>query len=330
MAQMDVAAGDAPVTDKKAVKAAMKAAEAKRKAEIHAARKARGGIYFFDWLTDNFVFKNFILICIIINSIALGYDAHYGPANQYHAFIDELDNIFLAIFTAELVLEFLAQGPRRYVKDGWNLFDCFIVGISYMSAIPGITALRTFRVLRVLRLVSNVPQMRRVIEALINALPGIFATVMVLIVVFYIGSVMATTLFRAEDGFHNLGDSALTLFQLSQFDGWGDTVVRLDAKYPWAWAFLMGFTIIAAFAVLNLFIGVIVDAVQATREEKIVAGVEEIRDDVEEMRVMKKGIQEDVGEIAEAQEDAASVQKAMLTELKALRAELAAMKGGAA
>jgi voltage-gated sodium channel len=147
--------------------------------------------------------------------------------------------------------------------------------------------------------------------------------------VFYIGAVMATTMFRTEEGFRNLGESALTLFQLSQFDGWGDTVVRLDAKYPWAWAFLMGFTIIAAFAVLNLFIGVIVDAVQATREEAIAADVEEIRDDVEEIRVMKKGIQEDVGEIADAQEDAATMQKAVLTELRALRAELAAVKNGA-
>ncbi|HWA21490.1 MAG TPA: ion transporter [Caulobacterales bacterium] len=283
----------------------------------------RGGILLFEWLTDNFVFKNFILVCIILNSIALGYDAHYGPNNPYHAFIDELDNIFLYIFTAELLLEFLAAGPSRYVKDGWNLFDCFIVGVSYMSAIPGITALRTFRVLRVLRLVSNVPQMRRVVEALIHALPGIFATVMVLVVVFYIGAVMATTMFRAEDGFHNLGDSALTLFQLSQFDGWGDTVVRLDAKYPYAWAFLMGFTVIAAFAVLNLFIGVIVDAVAATPREAMKKEVAEIKEDVEEIQ---KDIHEDVGEIAEAQEDAATMQKEMLAELRALRAELAAVK----
>ena len=326
MAQMDATAGAEPVLDKKAAKAAAKAEEARAKAARQAARKKRGGIAFFEWMTDNFVFKNFILVCIIINSLALGYDAHYGPENQYHAFIDELDNLFLAIFTAELILEFLAQGPRRYFRDGWNLFDCFIVGISYMSAVPGITALRTFRVLRVLRLVSNVPQMRRVIEALIGALPGIFATVMVLTVVFYIGAVMATTMFRDQEGFTNLGESALTLFQLSQFDGWGDTVIRLDRTYPWAWAFLMGFTIIAAFAVLNLFIGVIVDAVQATRNEEIASDVEEIKEDVEEMRVIKKEMRADVGEIAEAQEDAATLQKAMLAELKALREELAAMK----
>ena len=242
-----------------------------------------------------------------------------GPGNSYHAYIDRLDDLFLYIFTAELLLEFLAAGPVLYVKDGWNLFDCVIVGVSYMSAIPGITALRTFRVLRVLRLVSNVPQMRRVVEALIGALPGIIATVMVLCVVFYIGSVMATTLFRAEDGFHDLGQSALSLFQLTQFDGWGDTITRLDGKYPYAWAFLMGFTVIASFAVLNLFIGVIVDAVAETRHLAIKKDVEEIEADVGQ-------IEESVEGIAESQEDAATMQKHVLEEIRALRAEVAALR----
>src|ERR1700753_2060423 len=87
---------------------------------------ARGGIPFFEWLTDNPPFKTFILICIIINSALLGFDAHFGPSNPYHAQIQYADDIFLLIFTAELALEFLAQGPKRYVRDGWNLFDCVI------------------------------------------------------------------------------------------------------------------------------------------------------------------------------------------------------------
>lgn len=275
----------------------------------------RGGIRFFEILTDNGLFKAFILICIIINSALLGVDAHFGDQNPYHHLIQQADDIFLLIFTIELALEFLAQGPRRYFRDGWNLFDCVTVGLSYLSAIPGITALRTFRIFRVLRLVSNVPQMRRVVEALIGAMPGILATVMVLSVVFYIGAVMATTLFRTEAGFQDLGQSTLSLFALTQFDGWGDTVVRLDEKYPWAWAFIIGFTVIAAFAVLNLFIGVIVDAVQATRDEV----TQNIREDVAE-------IEEDVEGIAEAQEDAVVIQKRILEEIAALRAEVAALR----
>ena len=147
---------------------------------------------------------------------------------------------------------------------------------------------------------------------------------MVLIVVFYIGAVMGTTLFPADPGFADLGKSGLTLFQLSQFDSWGETINRLDDTYPYAWTFLITFTVIAAFAVLNLFIGVIVDAVGQTRLDVS----EEIQADVEELERDVTQIEEGVTDIAEKQEDAATMQRHILDEVKALRAELAALRGG--
>jgi voltage-gated sodium channel len=188
-----------------------------------------------------------------------------------------------------------------------------VVGLSYIAVNPAISALRTLRVVRVFRLISAVPQMRRVVEALFSAMPGILATFAILSIVFYIGAVMATTLFHNEDGFRDLGESALSLFALSQFDGWGDTIARLQPNYPFAWFFVMSFTVIAAFAVLNLFVGVIVEAVQQAPQE-------EIKDEIEE-------VQEEVGEIATAQEDAAVVQQRILEEVRALRAEVAALRG---
>ncbi len=281
-----------------------------------APARPRGGLRFIAWVTESAVFQVFIVLCIIANAAALGVDAHYGTANPWHAYIEQADNIFLAIFTVEIILEFLAQGPRRYVANGWNWFDVIVVGLAYVAVNPAISALRTLRVVRVFRLISAVPQMRRVVEALFSAMPGILATFAVLAVVFYIGAVMATTLFHAEEGFRDLGESALSLFALTQFDGWGDTISRLQAAgYPYAWAFVMGFTIIAAFAVLNLFIGVIVDAVQETRDQVQA----EIREDVAD-------IEEDVEGIAEMQEDAATVQKSILEEVRALRAEIAALR----
>jgi voltage-gated sodium channel len=291
------------------------AAAKKRNGQGEPALGGRGGLGWIEAITENGVFKFFILACIIANSAALGYNAHFGDDNRYQGLIQRLDDYFLWIFTAELALEFLAQGPRRWVRGGWNWFDFFIVAISYASSIPGVTALRTFRVFRVFRLISNVPQMRRVVEALIGALPGIVATVMVLAVVFYIGAVMATMFFRGEEGFNNLGESAISLFALANFDGFGDTIVRLDHHHPFAWAFIIGFTVLAAFAVLNLFIGVIVDAVQETRDVK----TQEIAENVEE-------IEEDVEDIQEAQEDAAVLQRRILDELSALRAEVAALR----
>lgn len=279
----------------------------------------RGGIALFAWLTESGVFQVFILVCIVANAIILGYDAHYGEDNAWHAQIELWNNYFLYIFTAELVLEFLAQGPARYFRNGWNWFDILVVGICYVATNPAISALRTLRVVRVFRLISAVPQMRRVVEALFAALPGIMATFAILSIVFYIGAVMATTLFHNEVGFRDLGESALKLFALTQFDGWGDTITQLQPNYPWAWAFIMGFTIIAAFAVLNLFVGVIVEAVQAAPKE-----IErETMEEVEEVGGR-------VREVQAAQGDAAQLQQDILRELRDLRAEMAQMRDGAA
>ena len=287
-------------------------ADASRKRKAKA--KARPGIPLFRWLTGNWLWDSFILLCIVANAAILGYDAHSGGTGPYHALIEEWNTYFLLIFTVELACEFLAQGPRKYFGNGWNIFDVFVVGLSYFSFNPAISALRALRVVRVFRLVSAVPQMRRVVEALFGAMPGILASFAILSVVFYIAAVMGTTLFHADPGFKDLGASLISLFALSQFDGWGDTIARLQQHNQYAWVFVIGFTIIAAFAVLNLFIGVIVEAVQAAPQEEIKEEIEEVQEDVE-------GIQE-------AQEDAAVVQSRILEEVRALRAEVAALRGG--
>ena len=277
-----------------------------------AKRAQRGGIPLFRWLTKNIVWELFILACIIANAAILGYDAHYGENNAYHAQIEQWNMYFLYVFTAELVLEFLAEGPRRYFSRGWNWFDLIVVGMSYVAVNPAISALRTLRVVRVFLLISAVPQMRRVVEALFGAMPGILATLAILAIVFYIGAVMGTTLFHQEQGFRDLGESALTLFALSQFDGWGETIARLQPNYPYAWFFVLTFTVVAAFAVLNLFIGVIVEAVQHAPRDAIKDELDEIESDVEG--------------IAEAQEDVAAVQRKLLDEIRGLRAEVAALR----
>lgn len=270
-------------------------------------------------------FKNFILACIVANAISLGMDAHLGDQNPLHQTLSNLDLYFLAIFTAEIILKLLACGPRGFLRDPWNVFDSLVVVLSYVATMPFISALRTLRVLRVLRLVSAVPQMRRVVEALFGAMPGILASLAVLAVVFYISAVMATTLFGStHDAFADLGASAITLFQLSQFDGWGEMVVDLNGTYPWAWAFMIGFTVIAAFAVLNLFIGVIVDAVQETRD----AVTQGIADDVQEIEREVEDIEEGVQDITEAQDRAAVERAQILDELRGLREQIAALRTG--
>ena len=280
-------------------------------------------------VTESNLFKFFIFACIVANSLMLGYDAHFGPTNQFREQIAFWDDIFLYIFTVEIALEFIACGPRRWAGNGWNWFDFVIIAVSWLSAAPGVTALRAFRVIRVFRLVSNVPQMQRVVEALVRAMPGVFATLSILAIVFYIGAIMATTFFGQEfpQRFGDLQKSALVLFQLTLFDDWGNIVAEIGEVYPWAWAFFLTFTVLSAFAVLNLFIGVIVDAVQEARSAEMTEDVKEIEEDVSEIERDVSEIEEDVEDIAEAQQDAAKMQKLILEQLQSMRAELNALRG---
>ena len=54
-----------------------------------------------------------------------------------------------------------------------------------------------------------------------------------------------------------------SLFQIMTLESWSMGIVRpVMEEYPYAWAFFVPFILITTFAVLNLFIGIIVDAMQ--------------------------------------------------------------------
>jgi voltage-gated sodium channel len=94
----------------------------------------------------------------------------------------------------EIALKLVALGGR-FFRSGWNLFDFVIVGIALVPAAQGLSVLRALRILRVLRILSVVPSLRRVVEGLMTALPGMGSVFLLMSIIFYIGAVMATKLF---------------------------------------------------------------------------------------------------------------------------------------
>ena len=128
-----------------------------------------------------------------------------------------------------------------------------------------LSVLRAMRILRVLRLISVVPQMRTVIGALFSALPGMGSIVAVLLLVFYIAAVMTTKLFGEAfpQWFGTVGESMYSLFQIMTLESWSMGIVRpVMDEYPFAWVFFVPFVVVTSFAVLNLFIALIVNSMQ--------------------------------------------------------------------
>jgi voltage-gated sodium channel len=141
--------------------------------------------------------------------------------------------------------------------------------------------LRALRILRVLRLFSMVPSMRKVVGGLLAAVPGISSIALIITILFYVAAVIATNLFAAgyPEWFGSVGRSMYTLFQVMTLESWSMGIVRpVMEQYPYAWAFFIPFILVATFTMLNLFIGVIVSAIQgqeAVLQEKTAAVVEQ-------------------------------------------------------
>lgn len=243
--------------------------------------------------------ERFIIILIVLNAITLGLETSQDVMAHYGAALHALDQIFLWIFVAELLARFAVK-RAGFFRDPWNIFDTIVVGIALIPASGALSVLRSLRVLRLLRLVTAIPSLKRVVGGLIGAIPGMGSITLLMALIYYVFAVMGTKLFgaTAPEQFGSLGATAYTLFQIMTFDDWSGGVAKpLMEKHAYAIIYIVIFILLSAFMMLNLFIGVVVSAL----DEEKAADAPKLLHDPQEM-------------------------KAVLGELQAIRAELADLK----
>lgn len=212
-----------------------------------------------------------IIGLILFNAVTLGLETSQTVVSSAGGFLRAADAVVIVIFTIEIALRILVYG-RAFWRDGWSVFDFAVVAIAWAPATGGFSVLRALRVIRVLRLISTVKSMRRVMGGMLNAIPSMGAVVALLGLIFYVFAVMATKLYGADypESFGTLGRSAFSLFQVMTLEGWADNfVIPVMEKYPFAWLFFIIFMLVTSFTVLNLFIGIIVDAMQSEQEAEL-------------------------------------------------------------
>ncbi|MEL6751406.1 MAG: ion transporter [Pseudomonadota bacterium] len=245
-------------------------------------------------------FEYVIIALVVVNAIILGLETTRFAQGQIGAFLRGVDAVILAIFVVELAMRAFVH-RSRFFHDPWRIFDLVVVGIALIPTTGGLSVLRAFRILRILRLISVIPSLRQVVTGLVAALPGMGSIVVLMALVFYVFAVMATKLFAAAfpEWFGTLGASAYSLFQIMTLESWSMGIVRpVMEQFPWAWAFFIAFIMSTTFTVLNLFIGIIVSAMQKEHDEAAA---------------------EDRGQLH-------SDQELILQELRAVRAELSALR----
>ncbi|MCO5156971.1 MAG: ion transporter [Aquamicrobium sp.] len=246
-------------------------------------------------------FEATIVALIIVNAITLGLETSPAAVARFGPLLSFLDTAILTVFVAELAARFLVYRVA-FFRDPWRVFDLLVVAIALVPATGNLSVLRALRILRVLRLVSVVPSLRRVVSGLVRALPGMGSIVLLLGLVYYVFAVMATTLYSATfpETFGSIGASAYTLFEIMTMDSWSTGTVRpMMETHPYAWLFFLPFIIVTSFAVLNLFIGIIVSAMEEEHEnaaaqdrsalqqeqEAILAEIRALREEMRALRV---------------------------------------------
>ncbi len=249
-------------------------------------------------LVSNPRFEQFIVALIALNAITLGLETSPWWMERFGSVLIFVDRTILGIFVAEVTARLIADF-RGFWRDPWRIFDFVIVGVALLPATGAFSVLRAFRILRILRLVSSIKAIRRVVTGLLAAIPGMSSIVLLLGLIFYIFSVIATKLFAASfpQWFGSLGESAYSLFQIMTLESWSMGIVRpVMEQFPFAWALFVPFILVTSFTVLNLFIGVIVDAMQKEHEAEAQADRADLHKEVaiilKELRTLRTEISE--------------------------------------
>jgi voltage-gated sodium channel len=256
-------------------------------------------------LVDHPLTERIIIILIVVNAVTLGLETSASAMAAYGPLLIGLDRVILGLFVAELAARIIVR-RGAFFRDPWSLFDLFVVGIALVPTSEGLSVLRALRILRALRLVTVVPSLRKVVAGLVGAMPGMGSIGLLLVLVYYVFAVMGTKLFGATNPelFGTIGTSTYTLFQAMTFDDWSTGIVKplIEKGHETGWIFVIIFMVLSAFMVLNLFIGVVVtalDEVTASEAPKLTHpahGDERVLDELVALRadvaVLRKELQQ--------------------------------------
>ena len=219
----------------------------------------------FHQLKESRFFQLLVITIIIFNAFTIGVNT-YELSDVTNQIISLLDYSITIFFVVEITIRFIGEPKKsKFFKNGWNIFDTIIVCISLIP-IPNNSSfllLRLLRVFRVLRIISVIPELKMIIEALLQSIKRVFYVSLLLFIILYIYATMGSILF-SEDipaRWGNVGTAMITLFQVLTLSSWEQVMLPLQDIYWWAWIYIFSFIIICGITMLNLLIAVLVDVV---------------------------------------------------------------------
>ena len=171
-------------------------------------------------LITNKWFDRFILLIILLSTARLIVDT-FLKGFTFVLIFDIVDAIFNIIFLLEALFKIIAMGialdEGSYLRDNWNKIDIIIVICSIFdfqnlftkyigsgnssSSLKFLKVLRLLRTLRPLRFISHNLQLKLIITSLFDSILPIVTALCIVIIVFYVFSIVGISIFY--NSFHN-------------------------------------------------------------------------------------------------------------------------------
>jgi voltage-gated sodium channel len=216
------------------------------------------------------LFQWVVISVILLSAILIGAKTHNLPASALQALI-VLDIAVTVFFVLEISIRFLAyKNKAKFFKSGWNIFDLVIVvGSLIPSGGSGVLLARLLRVFRVLRLVSMIPELRLLINALLKAIPRMGYIALLMFVIFYIYAAIGSIIFHSinEVLWGDVSISMLTLFRVATFEDWTDVMYETMAVHPLSWIYFLSFIFLTAFIFLNMMVGTVLEVMSQEHDK---------------------------------------------------------------
>ncbi len=218
-------------------------------------------------------FTTVVLVVILANAVALGLETYDGIEDRFGETLDLVNDVCLGIFVIELAIRIGAYGrrPLEFFRSGWNVFDFVVIAIAF---VPGVressTLLRLARLARVVRIVRLFPDLRVLLAGVWRSIPPLFAIGLATAMLLFVYGMVGWSLFHDElpEDWGNIGRAMLTLFVMLTLENFP---VYMDAGmevHPWSWVYFVSFILIAAFVVINVLIGIVLNSMEEAREEE--------------------------------------------------------------
>jgi voltage-gated sodium channel len=222
-------------------------------------------------VVDSPQFTAVVVATIAVNAVVLGLQTYDGIVDRWGDWLDVINGVCLAIFVVELLIRMASYLPRplAFFRNGWNIFD-FVVILAVF--IPGIrqnsTLLRLLRLLRVVRIVRVLPDLRVLLLGVWRSVPPLASIGAVTAMILFIYGMVGWIWFGDElpERWGNIGSAMLSLFVMLTLEDFPLYMDEAREVEPWAWIYFVSFILVAAFLVLNVLIGIVLNSLEEARE----------------------------------------------------------------